>query len=76
MEDITPNEYRDLLQLMTDADPAPIDDMDLYEFGNHRDLYIYLTKTMALSVPAGRGPVWHRAKALIEQYELQKETKL
>ena len=28
----------------------------------------YLTKAMGLSVQRGRGPAWHRAKALIEKF--------
>lgn len=72
VEDITLDEYHDLLQLMKDIDQAHIDDMDLYETGGHRDLYTYLTQTMGLFVKAGRGPVWHRAKVLIEKYEHQK----
>lgn len=28
----------------------------------------YLTKAMGLSVQRGRGPAWHRAKALMEKF--------
>ncbi|MEM7029765.1 MAG: hypothetical protein AAF629_09380 [Chloroflexota bacterium] len=69
VEDITSEEYQHLLRLMTDADQTHIDDMDLYVSGSHRDLYTYLTQNMGLPVKAGRGPVWHRTKALIEKYE-------
>jgi hypothetical protein len=49
-------------------------DMELYDSGGHRDLYIYLTQMMGLFVQAGRGPVWYRAQALIDRYQrLEKE---
>lgn len=70
IEDITAEEYRQLLQLMAEVDPTDREDMELYEYGGHRNLYTYLTKQMGLSVEKGRGPVWHRAKALVDKYEL------
>ncbi|MEM7031533.1 MAG: hypothetical protein AAF629_18370 [Chloroflexota bacterium] len=75
IEYITPEEYHHLSYLLKNAVEAELDDYDLQEFGNHRDLYTYLTQTMGLSVQAGRGPVWHRAKALIEKHEQQEEAK-
>jgi hypothetical protein len=70
IEEITSEEYEQLLQLMADVDPADLADLELYEVGGHRNLYTYLTKSMGLSVETGRGPVWHRAKALVDRYEL------
>ncbi len=69
VEEITAEEYNKLLQLMANAQQADIEDLDLYEVGEHRNLYTYLTKQMGLSVKKGRGPVWHRAKALIDEYK-------
>ncbi len=71
IEDITTEEYDQLLDLMDGIEQAHIDDMALYEFGGHRDLYNFLTKRMGLSVQKGRGPVWHRAKSLIDKYRKQ-----
>jgi hypothetical protein len=70
IEEITDEEYNQLLQLLAEVDQADIADMALAEFGGHRNLYSYLTKKMGLSVKQGRGPVWHRAKALVDKYEM------
>lgn len=70
IEEITAEEYQQLVQFMAEVDPADREDMALYEFGGHRNLYNYLTKQMGLSVEQGRGPVWHRAKALVDKYEI------
>ena len=70
IEEITDEEYEQLLELMATADQANIDDMSLYDFGRHRDLYNFLTHKMGLSVRAGRGPVWHRAKDLLNHYQV------
>ncbi len=71
VETITPQEYDDLVRLLDGlAEPAG-DDMDLYETGGHRALYEYLTRQMGLSVPAGRGPAWHRAQDLVKKYEAE-----
>jgi len=69
IEEITVEEYNQLLRLRDGVAEAHIDDMALYEFGGHRDLYNYLTNRMGLSVQKGRGLVWHRAKALIDKHE-------
>jgi hypothetical protein len=69
-EEITSEEYTQLLQLVDEADQAVLEDMELYEFGGHRNLYNFLTKKMGLSVKKGRGPVWHRAKVLVDKYEI------
>lgn len=69
IEAITEKEYEQLRHLMNGLEEPSPDDLDLYESGGHRALYDYLTKEMGLSVKPGRGPVWHRAKALIERYE-------
>jgi len=41
IEDMTAEEYQQLLQLMEDADSADREDMALYEYGGHRNLYDY-----------------------------------
>ncbi len=69
IEAITPNEYRDLKQLMQGLEQPDIGDMDLYDTGGHRTLYDYLTQQMGISVQAGRGPAWHRANVLLDQYQ-------
>jgi hypothetical protein len=75
VEEITPQEYADLVRLMDGLEQPDRNNMDLYDMGGHRDLYNYLTKTMGLPVLAGRGPVWYRAQTLIEKYRhLEKET--
>ncbi len=74
IEEITYEEYNQLLQLMDALNPADIEDMELHEFGGHRNLYNYLTKKMGFSVKKGRGPVWHRAKSLIDKYEIIHQT--
>jgi hypothetical protein len=70
IEEITSEEYEQLFTLMDDLDQADLEDMELNDFGGHRNLYNYLTKKMGLSVKKGRGPVWHRAKALVDKYEI------
>lgn len=69
VETITTEEYQQLCQLMQGLEQPGIDDSDLYSTGGHRELYNYLTQEMGLAVQQGRGPAWHRAKALIEKYE-------
>lgn len=69
VETITAAEYQQLRRLMEGLEQPGIDDLDLYDTGGHRDLYNYLTKGIGLTVQRGRGPAWHRAKALIEKYE-------
>jgi hypothetical protein len=73
-EEITENEYRQLSHLMKGTEPADPDDMDLHDFGNHRQLYDYLTEGLGVFVEAGRGPVWHRSQKLLEHHtSTQKE---
>ena len=75
VEEITETEYKNLIRLMDGLEQPDNSDMDLYDTGGHRDLYTYLTRMMGLFVEAGRGPVWYRAQALIERYQLrEKET--
>lgn len=69
IEEITAAEYAQLVDLMAHTDQADIDDMALYETGPHRDLYTFLTRKLGLSVKPGRGPVWHRAKALLDHHQ-------
>jgi hypothetical protein len=69
VETITAEEYKQLCRLMEALEQPSMDDLDLYDTGGHRELYNYLTKAMGLSVQRGRGPAWHRAKALMEKYE-------
>jgi len=71
VEAITQEEYDHLLNLMAGLEKPDLDDMDLFDMGGHQDLYTYLTKSMGLSVQPGRGPVWHRAEALIKKYEAE-----
>ncbi|NUM45755.1 MAG: hypothetical protein HUU38_13715 [Anaerolineales bacterium] len=66
VEEITEKEYQDLLRLMDGLERPDPDDMELHEAGGHRNLYNYLTIQMGISVPKGRGPVWYRAKGLVE----------
>lgn len=66
VEEITEKEHQDLLRLMDDLEQPDPDDMELHEVGGHRNLYNYLTIQMGISVPKGRGPVWFRAKRLVE----------
>ena len=68
VETIAQPEYEHLHRLMDGLEEAAEDDTDLFKTGEHRELYNYLTKGMGLSVKKGRGPAWHRAKALIEKY--------
>jgi len=69
VEEITAEEYEQLSTLLADVEQADIDDIELNDFGGHRDLYQMLTSKMGLSVKQGRGPVWHRARDLVERYE-------
>lgn len=71
IEEITSQEYTDLLLLLADTAPADLDDLDLYETGQHRALYNYLTQKMGLSVIAGRGPVWYRANQLVQAHQAE-----
>ncbi len=74
VEEISPTEYQNLVSLLDGLEQPAKTDMDLYEFGDHRALYNYLTKQMGLFVPPGRGPVWYRANTLIEKYrQLERE---
>jgi hypothetical protein len=73
VETITPQEYDDLIRLLDGLLEPAGDDMDLYETGGHRALYEYLTRQMGLSVPAGRGPAWHRAQNLVKKHEAEPE---
>lgn len=66
-EELTATEYTQLRRLFDQATETDIDDMDLHAEGNHRALYNFLTRGLGLFVEAGRGPVWHRAKALLTQ---------
>lgn len=68
VEEITAAEYTNLVRLLDGLEQPAKNDMDLYDFGGHRDLYTYLTRQMGLFVPPGRGPAWHRATALVEKY--------
>lgn len=73
VEGITEKEYQDLLRLMEGLEQPDPDDMELYEMGGHRTLYNYLTIQLGISVQPGRGPVWYRAKGLVEAYEIPPE---
>jgi hypothetical protein len=43
VEEITEKEYQDLVRLMDGLEQPDPDDMELHEFGGHRNLYAYLT---------------------------------
>ncbi len=73
VEEITAQEYIDLVRLLDGLEQPAKTDLELYDFGGHRDLYNYLTRKMGLSVQAGRGPVWYRAKALVENHLAQEK---
>jgi hypothetical protein len=75
-EAITDEEYAQLRRLMSGLEAPDIDDEILYDAGGHRALYNYLSKHLGLSVPKGRGPVWHRANRLLENYESRRANKL
>jgi hypothetical protein len=70
VEEITPTEYYDALhRLMYGTEQLDTEDMTLHETGSHRALYDYLRKGSGVSVEAGRGLAWHRAKRLMEAFE-------
>ena len=71
VEPITLDEYHRLRTLMNGLEEPEIDDLDLYDSGGHRALYTYLTIGLGLSVEPGRGPVWHRAVALVQNFEAE-----
>jgi hypothetical protein len=73
VEEITETEYKDLIRLMDGVEQPDKNDMDLYDTGGHRELYDYLTRQMGLFVEAGRGPVWYRARSLIEHYDIAQQ---
>jgi hypothetical protein len=75
VETVTPAEYENLLQLLVGLEELATDDMELYDTGRHRALYDYLTQRMGLSVEAGRGPVWRRARDLVAKYEAETPVK-
>ncbi len=67
-EEITYKEYTDLLRLFDGLEQPDPDDMDLHDMGGHRALYNYLTIQLGIYVEPGRGPVWFRAKRLLETH--------
>lgn len=68
VEEITEAEHERLLQLLEGTEIAALDDVELYDFGNHRSLYTYLSEGLGIYVEPGRGPVWHRAQQLVDHY--------
>ena len=72
-EEITDAEFHSLKELVAAAEQPDPDDMELHPVGHHRTLYTYLTKEMGLTVTPGRGPVWSRAKTLLDQHAAKKE---
>jgi len=75
VEEITQAEYDALRKLMDGIEQPDSDDMTLHETGSHRALYDYLRKGIGVSVEAGRGPAWHRAKQLMAAFERNKASK-
>jgi len=74
VEEITETEYARLTQLLEGTEEVYPDDLELHDFGNHRALYTYLSEGLGVFVEPGRGPVWHRARQLIEHYEKEQES--
>ena len=72
VEEMSPAEYGALRVLFDGLERPDSDDMALHPEGGHRRLYNHLVKHLGLDVDAGRGPVWRRAKDLIETYEAQR----
>lgn len=72
VEEITQAEYSRLAALLESAEQPARDDMDLFDVGAHRRLYDYLVNGLGVVVEPGRGPVWRRAKKLIENFEQTK----
>ena len=68
-EEITGPEYERLLELLDGTEEPDRDDMALHDFGDHRALYEYLSEGLGVYVEPGRGPVWCRARQLVEAYE-------
>jgi hypothetical protein len=68
IEELTEAEYHNLTELMEGTAEADMDDLILHEFGNHRNLYNYLVKELGIEVEAGRGPVFQRARLLLENH--------
>ena len=66
-------DYATLKELFLKAEPADVQDMDLHETGSHRALFEMLTRKLGLDVEAGRGPVWHRSKRLLNHHGPQFE---
>ena len=64
---LTYDQYQELKRLFEAVSPLSME-MDLHEMGGHRGLYNYLTTRLGISVQPGRGPVWDRAKRLVEAY--------
>ena len=73
IEPLNRQDYTELKALFLQAEPADVEDMDLHETGSHRSLYEMLTRKLGLDVEAGRGPVWHRAKRLLNHHGSQFE---
>jgi len=65
VETLMRDEYEGLRDLYLVAEPASADDMELHDEGTHRAMYNFITRTLGLSVPAGRGPVYRRANKLL-----------
>ena len=62
---LTPTEYKRLEALFDDCDPAHPDDTEFFEYGNHRNLYNYITGQLRMDCPSGRGPVYHYAAKIL-----------
>lgn len=68
IETITEDEYLRLKALFNACNETDNDDMELHPEGSHRALYNYLNHGLGLFIEAGRGPVWYRAKALLNHH--------
>jgi hypothetical protein len=60
-------EYRKLRELFDECSYADPDDTQLFEAGNHRNLYDYITSGLRMTCAAGRGPAYHFASDLLKE---------
>ncbi|HUF37561.1 MAG TPA: hypothetical protein VMN57_03475 [Anaerolineales bacterium] len=72
-EETTEPEYGRLLELLEGTEEPDPDDLELHDFGAHRALYKYLSEGLGVYVEPGRGPVWRRARQLVEAHEQAKK---
>jgi hypothetical protein len=64
---LLPAERERLKDLLDACDYAHPDDLDFHPAGNHRNLYNFITGSLRMDCPSGRGPVYHFAEGLLKQ---------